>query len=137
METDKEEISNEKLFKEIENMTGFSKHNNFKFVEIKEKSAIIRADLTENSMNPYKIAHGGLIFGLGDMAMGMATKSTGRNAVTLSANITYLKPAVGEYLLAKAEVIKNGKTTAYVRCDIYNDKDVQVATMDSNYYYIS
>ena len=47
------------------------------------------------------------------------------------------KPAVGEYLLAKAEVIKNGKTTAYVRCDIYNDKDVQVATMDSNYYYIS
>ena len=69
--------------------------------------------------------------------MGMATKSTGRNAVTLSANITYLKPAVGEYLLAKAEVIKNGKTTAYVRCDIYNDKDVQVATMDSNYYYIS
>ena len=24
-----------------------------------------------------------------------------------------------------------------VRCDIDNDKDVQVATMDSNYYYIS
>lgn len=30
METDKEKTSNEKLFKEIENMTGFSKHNNFK-----------------------------------------------------------------------------------------------------------
>lgn len=29
METDKEKISNEKLFKKIENMKGFSKHNNF------------------------------------------------------------------------------------------------------------
>ena len=38
METDKEKISNEKLFKKIENMKGFSKHNNFKFVEIKEKN---------------------------------------------------------------------------------------------------
>lgn len=137
METEQEKMSNEKLMRTIENMPGFSKHNNFKFVEMKEKSAIIKADLTENSMNPYKIAHGGLIFGLGDMAMGMATKSTGRSAVTLSANISYLKPAVGEYLLAKAEVVKNGKTTAYVRCDIFNDKDILVATMDSNYYYIS
>ncbi len=121
----------------IEEQPGFFKHNNYSFIEIKENCAILKAKLNENSMNPYNMAHGGLIFGLGDMAMGTAVGTTGRKAVTLNANINYLKPAIGKYLQAKAEIIKKGKTTCYLRCNIYNDQDVLVATMDSNYYYIS
>ena len=121
----------------IEKQPGFFKHNNYSFIEIKENCAILKAKLNENSMNPYNMAHGGLIFGLGDMAMGTALGTTCRKGVTLNATINYLRPATGSYLLAKAEIIKKGKTTSYLKCNIYNDKDALVATMDSNYYFIS
>lgn len=124
------------MMRKVTEEPGFFKHNNFSFVDIKDDYAELRADLDENSMNPFNIAHGGLIFGLGDMTMGVAVATCGRHAVTLNANINYLRPGVGKYLIAKARVIKRGKTTSYLKCDIYNDKDVLVAVMDSNYYFI-
>lgn len=60
--------------KKITEEKGFFKHNNFEFVEVTENRAIIKANLTENSMNPYHIVHGGLTFGLGDMANGCTFK---------------------------------------------------------------
>ena len=116
---------------------GFIFHNHYELVETKDlESATLKVKLTEDGINPYGVAHGGLIFGLGDTAMGVLAMTTGKKAVTLNSTINYLKPAIGEYLFAKAELIKNGKTTCYLRCDLYNDKDVLVATMDGNYYFI-
>ena len=116
---------------------GFYQYNGFSIVDIVVgESAILKATITDNSLNPYGIIHGGLIFGLGDTAMGVVAKSTGRSAVTISSSINYLKPSIGEYLIAKASMIKNGKTTCYLRCDFYDMKDQLVATMDGNYYYI-
>lgn len=125
-----------KLLDDMENKAGFFKHNNFHVEKALKNECIIRANLTEDSMNPYGIAHGGIIFGLGDVTMGMLARATGKAAVTLSANINYLKPGTGKYLLAKSEMIKNGKTTCVLRANIYNDKEELIATMDSNYYYI-
>ncbi len=125
-----------KLLDDMENKAGFFKHNNYHVEKATAEECIIKVELSENSMNPYGIAHGGLIFGLGDVVMGMLARSTGRPAVTLNANINYLKPGTGEYLLGKAEMIKNGKTTCVLRANIYNDKEELIATMDSNYYYI-
>ena len=124
--------------KAIEKSSGFIKLNKYHVLEIaKGEKTVMEADITEDSLNPFNFAHGGFIFGLGDTAMGVVARTTGRNAVTLSSNITYLKPSTGKYLIAKAEMIKNGKTTCYLRTNIYNDKDILVATMDANYYYIS
>lgn len=117
--------------------SGFIKHNNISIVEIGENCAILKAELTDKSLNPYKIAHGGLIFGLGDTSMGVVARINGRSAVTQSSTISYLRPSTGQYLLAKAEMIKDGKTTCYLRTNIYDDKDILVATMDANYFYIN
>lgn len=120
------------------NEPGFFKNNDYQIVEIKEcESVTLKAILSDKSMNPYGVAHGGLIFGLGDTAMGIVARTTGRSAVTLNATINYLKPAQGEYIIAKSEIIKNGKTTCYLKCNIYNDKDNLVAVMDANYFYIN
>ena len=126
---------NEELVKRMSE-SGFIKHNNISIVEIGKDSAILKAELTENSLNPYKIAHGGLIFGLGDTSMGVVARIEGRSAVTQSSTISYLRPATGSYLIAKAEMIKNGNTTCYLRTNIYDEKDNLVATMDGNYFYI-
>lgn len=124
------------MMKKITEEKGFFKHNNFEFVEVTENSAIIKANLTENSMNPYNMVHGGLTFGLGDMAMGVLLRTRGRSAVTLSANITYLKPGRGNYITAKAEIVKYGKQTAYTKCNIYNELEELIAIMDGNYFFI-
>lgn len=124
------------MLKKFSEEKGFSKHNNFEFVEVTENSAIIKANLTENSMNPYNMVHGGLTFGLGDMAMGVLLKEKGRSAVTLNANITYLKPGKGNYITAKAEIVKYGKQTSCVECNIYNEKEELIAIMNGNYFFI-
>ena len=126
-------MSKEELIKNMEN-SSFIKNNNYKVIE--GKKAILKGIITETSNNPYNIAHGGFIFGLGDTAMGVAASSTGKNAVTLSATINYLKPSTGKYLIAEAEVIKSGKTICYLQTNIYNDNEELVATMDSNYCYV-
>ena len=126
-----------KELKEKMEKSDFIKNNNYKIEEvIEKKSATLKGYITDTSNNPYNIVHGGFIFGLGDTAMGMAAASTGKIAVTLSATINYLRPSKGEYLIAKAEIIKSGKTTCYLRAEIYNDKEELVATMDSNYYFV-
>ena len=129
-------MKKEDLIKKMENM-GFIKNNDYSITDIDEgNSATMKGMITEKSINPYNIAHGGFIFGLGDTVMGVVAASTGRQAVTLSANINYLKKAKGKFLIAKAEIIKQGKTTCYVQTNIYNDKDELVATMDSNYFFV-
>lgn len=129
-------MNNEEIKNKFDNK-GFIKHNNIEIVDVEDNKATLKALLTESSLNPYKIAHGGLIFGLGDTAMGVVAKLTGKNAVTLSSNISYLKPATGSYLIAKAEMIKNGKTTCFLQANIYNEKNDLVAIMDANYFYIN
>ena len=66
----------------------------------------------------------------------MAASATGRPAVTLNSTINYLRPAQSEYIIAKAELIKAGKTTSYLQAKIYDDQDKLIASMDANYYYI-
>ena len=84
-------MSEEELKNQLEKEPGFSKHNHYKLVEVEiGKKAILEAKLNSNSLNPYGYAHGGLIFGLGDHAMGIAVGSTGRLGVTQNANITYM-----------------------------------------------
>lgn len=130
-------MKEEELLKKMFTEEGFIKHNHYQMVEVeKGKKTIMKVDLEETTKNPYGVAHGGLIFGLGDTAMGVVARSTGRSAVTLNANITYLKPGKGKTLKAVAEMIKDGKTTCYIRCNFYNEQETLIATMDSNYFYI-
>lgn len=131
-------MSEEELRKQLETTPGFFKHNHYKLVEVEiGKKVILEANLTANSLNPYGYAHGGLIFGLGDHAMGIAVGSTGRVGVTQNANITYLRPTKGKKLRAEAEIIKQGKVTCYLRCNFYDDENKLTASMDANYFYMN
>lgn len=123
------------VFKNMEEKDGFFKHNNYHVVEANENEVIIRANLTENSMNPYGMAHGGFIFGLGDTVMGMLAATIDKKALTLNANISYLAPGTGKYLIAKGEIVKKGKTISLLRANIYNDQKKLISTMESTYYY--
>lgn len=124
------------FLKQLQNEDGFFKHNNYEVVEASEESCILKANVTENSLNPYKIVHGGFTFGLGDTVMGMLASKDGRPAVTLNSTINYLKAGMTSYIIAKGEILKQGKTTCYLQAKIYDDKENLIAVMDANYFYI-
>ncbi len=65
-------------------------------------------------------AHGGIVSYLADNAITFAGGGVlGVNVLTSEFKINYLRPAKGERLKARAEVLYAGKRQAVVRCDVF------------------
>jgi uncharacterized protein (TIGR00369 family) len=64
--------------------------------------------------------HGGVISYAADNALTYAGGSAlGRGVVTSEFKINYARPALGEFLLARATVVHAGKSQAVCRCDVF------------------
>lgn len=114
--------------------TGFMTYNGLYIVDAKENYVKIGVDITEKSLNPYGIVHGGLIYTLADSAMGIALATGGRNGVTLNCTIDYLAPGTGKKLFADTEIVKDGKTVVVIRVKVVDEKDTLVATATGTYF---
>lgn len=76
----------------------------------------IRAEMLQQN----GFAHGGIVSYLADNAITFAGGSVlGANVLTSEFKINYLRPAKGERLIARAEVLSAGKRQAVVRCDVF------------------
>jgi uncharacterized protein (TIGR00369 family) len=91
-----------------------------------------RADLTQQ--NGY--LHAGIVTTIADSACGYAAYTLmpeGSGVVSVEFKVNLLRPARGESFLARAEVIKAGRTLTVVRADVFgvdaNAKRNLVATM--------
>ena len=122
--------------KTLEETPGFVKHNNYKIEEITSEYCKMSVELTEDSLNPNGTAHGGLIFGLADTAMGVVARTTGRNVTTINAQIDYLRPGKGKIITCIAEPLKIGKTTAVLRANIYNEEDTLISTVTGTFFFL-
>lgn len=122
--------------KTINETPGFIKYNNFKVEEVTNEYCKMSVELTENSVNPNGIAHGGLLFGLADTTMGLLARTTGRNIVTINAQIDYLKPGKGSQITCIAEPLKVGKTTAVYRANIYNEEKTLISTVTGTFFFL-
>ena len=131
---------NEKMLelaqKTINETPGFIKHCNIKVEELKENYSKCYVELTEDSLNPSGIAHGGLLFTLADTTMGVAARTTGRNIVTINAQIDYLRPGKGNVITCIAEPLKIGKTTAVLRANIYNEEETLISTVTGTFFFL-
>jgi acyl-CoA thioesterase len=68
--------------------------------------------------------HGGAVFGLGDVALGVACNSWGRVCVALSIEVHYLSPgAVGRPVLVTADEHSRTRRTASYRIDVAAEAD--------------
>lgn len=126
----------EQMMNYFEENVSFIKHNNIHIKSIDKDKVELYANLTDESFNPYGSVHGGLIFGLADTAMGSLALLTGRKAVTVDSNISYLKPCKGKMIKCVATPVKVGKTIAVFSANIYNDKDELAAVVNGNFMFI-
>lgn len=90
----------------------------------------IKMDIQDLFINSAGIVHGGVISTLADVSMCnlIPPDSQGmQQVVTVDLKISFLKPAKGEYLMARAQLTKNGRRLVFTDCQIYNDCDDLVA----------
>ncbi len=83
-------------------------------------SCELTLDVDERLMQQHGFVHGGAVSYLADNALTFAGGTAlGGNAVTLEFKINYVRPAVGERLVARARAEATGKTQSVCRCDVF------------------
>lgn len=80
--------------------------------------------IDEQILNVHGFVHGGALYSLADTAAGAASFTSGRDSVTLSGTINYIKPGRGGKLIGIAQKISAGRTTGVYEVFIFNDADV-------------
>jgi len=79
----------------------------------------LRLELRDEHRQQHGFAHGGVLSYLADNALTYAGGSVLGNVLTQEMKINYTRPAIGEMLIARAEVISHGKRQAVCRCDVF------------------
>jgi len=69
--------------------------------------------ITESMVNFHGITHGGIVFGLGDIALAAASNSHGQEALAINASVSFLlATSPGDHLVAEAREVQRGARTA-------------------------
>lgn len=84
----------------------------------------LHVPVSEALKQQHGFVHGGVLSYAADNALTYAGGTALRvPVVTSEFKINYLRPAIGERLIARAEAVHTGKTQAVCRCDMFVLKD--------------
>ncbi len=95
--------------------------DNYEIEAVTPGDVMVKTKVTASALNYHHTAHGGYLFALSDQIAGLASVSTGYDAVTQQANIHYLRPGkLGDCLHIHGICLHNGRTTKVVEVTITN-----------------
>ncbi|HQR06814.1 MAG TPA: PaaI family thioesterase [Gemmatales bacterium] len=84
----------------------------------------LKIPITRELQQQHGFLHGGVLSYAADNALTFAAGSAMMAPVVTSEfKINYVRPAIGEMLIARANVVYSGKTQAVSRCELYVVKD--------------
>jgi len=87
-------------------------------------SAEIKVPVKPELKQQHGFLHGGVVSYAADNALTYAGGSVlGPGVVTSEFKINYVRPAMGDHIIARATAVYVGKTQAVCRCDVYAVKD--------------
>ena len=101
----------------------FLTHNYMRMTDADDGTATIVLPMQENSLNRWGGAHGGILFSLCDVAMGMAIMTLRQEmVVTVNASIDYLAAAAaGSTLTAVGKVDRLGGKLAFCSAEMTDE----------------
>ena len=113
----------------------YSQWMGVELLDVKLGYAKLKMKVRSDMLNGFKIAHGGISFGLADSALAFASNSHGKLAYSISTDINHLeKVYVDDILFAEAEEeFYNGKLGKY-KVKVKNQKDDIVAIFNGMVY---
>jgi uncharacterized protein (TIGR00369 family) len=86
--------------------------------------AELRVPIRPELQQQHGFLHGGVVSYAADNALTYAAGSTLQApVVTSEMKINYVRPAVGDFIIARATVMHAGRTQLVCRCDVYVSKD--------------
>ncbi len=118
----------ENILKKLEKQH-FMHHIQAQITNIEAGKVIAEMDINEIHQQQNGFVHGGVTSTLADLAMGFAAYSLvseNHGTVTSDLKIAYLRPAIGDKLIAEGYVIKQGNLLFFCEANIFclnkNDK---------------
>ncbi len=98
----------------------FSRLLGTELVRFEQGIVELRLPLKPEHLQQHGFAHGGIVAYMADNALTYAGGGTVLgNVLTLEMKLNYIRPAVGEALVARASVISSGRTQAVCRCEVF------------------
>lgn len=82
---------------------------------------VVRLVVTDAVRQHHGFVHGGIVGMIGDVAGGYAAMSLfdpGRDVLTLEYKINFLRPALGDLLIATGEVVRAGRSVTVTRAEV-------------------
>ena len=113
----------------------FMDYNNIEILEISPEHSVLRAKLTENSMNPYGMVHGGLMYTMMDCVSGVTARADNHHYVTQSVYVNYLSNIKdGDEIFAEGTVVRRGNTITIVHAIVRTADGKQLADATVNMF---
>ena len=99
----------------------FATDNGAVIEEVTRDYAICSLQLTDHHRNAMGNVMGGAVFMLGDFAFAVASNFQKAATVSATSQITFLRAAKGNRLTAKAEKVREGRTTVYYEISVWDE----------------
>lgn len=102
-----------------------------KIEEARDDYAKCSFKIDPNHMNAKGIVMGGAIFTLADFTFAVATNQHEEYyTVSTTANISFMRPGMGNVLYAEAIKLRDGKTMCFYDVNVYNDNNTLIAKVN-------
>ena len=122
------------MFKDKERKNLFATYNHIEMVMVEEDHAVFRLNIQPESKNSYGMVHGGAIYALADNATGFAAHTDGRNYVTQTSALHFLRNQSEGEIQADARVRHRGHSTCLVAVDILGEDEKLLATGEFTFF---
>lgn len=114
----------EELIRERNEDNPFAKHCHIRTTEIQEGYAKGEVELKKEHTNVMGAVHGGMYFAFADVVAGSAAQSRGEKAVTVSADVKFLRSVMqSKKLFCEVREIKNGRYVSIYDVEIRDDNE--------------
>lgn len=124
------------IFDKVNAEDTFARRIGMNVIELQSGFARATLLITDETVNIYKMAHGGAVFSVADQACEAAGNSFGEPAVALQFGIHFLAPGKsGDLLEAQAKVIKRSNRTGLIEFEVRNQEGLLLAVGQSLIYF--
>lgn len=105
----------------------FAYSNGMSLVDLGEDFSVCRMDLDERHLNANGGIMGGAIFTLADLAFAALSNNIHKPTVAQQVSINYLAAPKGKTLMAKADIIKSGRSSTIIQVTVTDESGRKVA----------
>jgi uncharacterized protein (TIGR00369 family) len=112
----------------------YDAHMGFRLVSWSPDGAVVEADVDGRFANPTGVLHGGVLMGLADSAMGLTVTgllAEGQAGTNTDLQMRFLRPTTTGRLTATARIVRRGRKTLVLECDVADAAGKLVARASS------